>query len=266
MDGMKPGAGGGPPSEFGGGPPSEFTAGGAIDISGPAAVADQPRQFFIQIWGTTPNQRGARFIEDTFVAWMRANANRDDRPYKILEARLADSQPVQPAPGERISGGFNPAGRGNIPPRDSMMRTPGPGPMDMGGGRPSEFDNMGGPPSPPSEFDNMGGPPSEFGPGGMMGRGGMIGGGDMAGRPDAGAGQAIAAAELAAILPAPPPAATVQMGDTRFIVTLLIEMLPREEARRNELGLERQPTEATSGQPGQASVSAPAGNDPNTRG
>ncbi len=56
----------------------------------------------ITVTGSTPREDGPRFLNATFVKWLKANGKRDDRPYHILEANV-DSQ-MQGSAGSTLAG------------------------------------------------------------------------------------------------------------------------------------------------------------------
>ncbi len=81
MGDMPPGMGGGMLPGFGG----DIDYSGGSFLMGASNVKAAPPRFTITVTGTTSYRGGARFISRNFIKWLRAHADRADRPYRIVK-------------------------------------------------------------------------------------------------------------------------------------------------------------------------------------
>jgi len=189
-DGLPGGPGGMP------GFPGDFSTG--EDTSGQVTYNDRIPKFVIKISGITPNRGGSRFISDNFIKWFRTNAERTDRPYRVLKETptLLSIQPV--GAGKRGGGGSvssaAPRRGRQMPARLGPQAQPTPlGGIAAGFGAPSK-------PITPTANNNRG------------------------------------RDKVAGLFPTRPTDEETTTRDFRFTATWTIELIRPEEARRSEDG------------------------------
>jgi type IV pilus assembly protein PilM len=170
---------------------SQGTVGATYTMGDFFAEGKTPPRMIVTLRGTTPNKDGSKFLEDKFVGWLKANADRPDKPYRFIvdENVIASFGPVVVEQADTSAGGMGGPGSTG---RQNPGYTGGYGANPYGGGA-----------------------PGAYGGAGSYSSGGSYGGAS------AGAGST----DLATLLPERPLSEEDRSGDFQFEIRWTVELL-----------------------------------------